>query len=89
MDVWTRHMSGPGEMQRREKTMAGFTTTSRELSLHEMLADPIVQTVMARDGVTKQDVEALIETVRDKMAGRQMEEHESGHQESGPIAFEG
>ena len=36
--------------------MAGFTTTTRELSLQEMLADPIVQTVMAHDGVTKQDV---------------------------------
>lgn len=27
--------------------MAGFTTTTRELSLQEMLADPIVQTVRA------------------------------------------
>ncbi len=69
--------------------MAGFTTTTRELSLQEMLADPIVQTVMARDGVTKQDVEALIETVRDRMAGRQMEEHETGHWESGTITFNG
>ncbi len=58
--------------------MTGFTTTTSELSLQEILADPIVQTVMARDGVTKQDVEALIETVRDRMAGRQMAEHETG-----------
>ncbi len=57
--------------------MAGFTTTRRELSLHEMLADPIVQTVMARDGVTKQDVEGLIETVRDKLVGRPAE-HPTG-----------
>jgi hypothetical protein len=83
MDVLTRHMSGLGKMQRREKIMTGFTTTSRELSLHEMLADPIVQTVMARDGVTKQDVEALIETVRDKLVGRPAEhltgdEHPTG-----------
>ncbi|MFQ5776214.1 MAG: hypothetical protein ACE5GS_16985 [Kiloniellaceae bacterium] len=68
--------------------MAGFTTTTRELSLQEMLADPIVQTVMARDRVTKQDVEALIETVRDRMAARRMEEHETGRYESGAIAFE-
>ena len=58
--------------------MTGFTTTTRELSLQEMLTDPIVETVMARDGVTKQDVEVLIETVRDRMAGRQMAEHETG-----------
>lgn len=62
--------------------------TDRELSLPEMLADPIVQTVMARDGVTKQDVEALIETVRERMAGRQMEKHETGRHESGAIGFE-
>jgi hypothetical protein len=43
-------------MQRREQTVAGFTTTTRDLSLQEMLADAIGQTVMARDGVTKQDV---------------------------------
>ena len=68
--------------------MAGFTTTIRVLSLQEMLADPIVQTVMARDGVTKHDVEALIETVRDRMAVRQMGEHETGRHESATIAFE-
>ena len=63
--------------------MTGFTTTTRELSLQEMLADPIVQTVMARDGVTKQDVEDLIVVVRDRMAGRQMEDHETSRHESG------
>ena len=52
-----------------------------------MLADPIVQTVMAHDGVTKQDVEDLIVAVRDRMAGRQMAEHETGRHESGAIAF--
>jgi hypothetical protein len=50
----------------------------RELSLPEMLADPIVQAVMARDGVTKQDVEGLIGAVRGRMAGRQMDQHETG-----------
>ena len=78
-----------GEMQQREQTMAGFTRTTREFSLQEMLADPIVRTMMARDGVTKQDVEGLIGAVRDRMAGRQMEEHETGRHESGAIAFEG
>ncbi len=55
----------------------------RELSLPEMLADPIVQTVMARDGVTKQDVEGLIVAVRDRMTGRHMEDHETNRHESG------
>ena len=76
-------------MQEREQKMVDFTTTTTELSLQEMLADPIVQTMMARDGVTKQDVEGLIETVRDRMAGRQMAEHKTGRQETNPIAFEG
>ena len=53
-----------------------------ELSLPEMLADPIVQMVMARDGVTKQDVEGLIGAVRDRMAGRQMAKHETSRHES-------
>ena len=51
-----------------------MTTLSRpvdkELSLSEMLADPIVQAVMARDGVTDEDVEGLITTMRDKLAER-------------------
>lgn len=61
----------------------------RELSLPEMLADPIVRAVMVRDGVTKQDMEGLIGAVRDRMAVRQMEDHEAGRWESGSIAFEG
>ena len=69
--------------------MAGFTTTTRELSLQEMLADPIVQTVMTRDGVTKEDVAGLLATVRGRMAARQMAEHETGRHASGPTALEG
>ena len=62
---------------------SAHSNPDRELSLPEMLADPIVQMVMARDGVTKQDVEGLFVAVRDRMAGRQMEEHESDRHESG------
>jgi hypothetical protein len=54
-----------------------------------MLADPIVRAVMARDGVTEQDVEDLIGAVRDRLASRQMEKHETGRRGSGIIAFEG
>ena len=42
----------------------------RELSLAEMLADSIVQAVLARDGVTKEEVEDLIGAVRTKRASR-------------------
>jgi hypothetical protein len=35
-----------------------------ELTLDEMLADPIVQTLMRRDGVEPQDVRAVIADVR-------------------------
>ncbi len=55
----------------------------RELSLPEMLADPIVQMVMARDGVAKQDVGGLIGEMRDRMAGRHMAEHKTSRHESG------
>jgi hypothetical protein len=54
-----------------------------------MLADPIVQTVMARDGVTKQDVEGLVGAMRDRMAAKQMEDHEIGRHESGTVAVNG
>ena len=61
----------------------------RELSLPEMLADPIVRAVMAHDGVTKCDLESLIASVRYRMAGRQMEQHENGRRGSESIAFNG
>jgi len=54
-----------------------------------MLADPIVRAVMARDGVTRRDLEGLIGSVRYRMAARQMKRHETGRRGSGPIAFEG
>lgn len=46
------------------------TQLDRELSLAEMLADPIVQAVLARDGVTKEEVEDLIGAIRPKLASR-------------------
>jgi hypothetical protein len=68
--------------------MTGLTTTTTAPSLQEMLADPIVQAVMIRDGVTKEDVTGVLATVRARMAVRQMEEHETGRHESTPIDFE-
>jgi hypothetical protein len=41
-----------------------------EPSLSEMLADPIIQTIMARDGVAGDEMAALINTVRSRLAGK-------------------
>jgi len=41
-----------------------------EPSLSEMLADPIVQTIMARDGVASDEMAALIGTIRSRLAGK-------------------
>lgn len=40
----------------------------REPSLTEMLADPIVRAVMARDGITKDELKGLIGAVQGKLA---------------------
>ena len=44
-------------------------TSRTEPSLSEVLADPIVRTVMVRDGVTKEEIDGLIQAVRDKLVG--------------------
>ena len=62
--------------------MAGFTTTDGELSLREMFADPIVQTMMDLDGVTKEDVTGLLRAMRERMANRADGHHKSGHAQS-------
>ena len=41
----------------------------RELSLREMLADPIVQYLMARDGITRGEPDGFIDTMQGKLAG--------------------
>lgn len=48
-------------------------TSWEELSLREMLADPIVHAVMARDGVTEREVKELIGALGERMAGRQID----------------
>jgi len=57
--------------------MAGFTTTDGELSLREMFADPIVQTMMDLDGVTKEDVTGLLRAMRKRMASGADEHHKA------------
>ncbi len=67
----------PSEMQRGEQSMAGFTKTDGAPSLQEMLADPIVQTMMDNDGVTKEDVTGLLRSMRERMANRADEHHKT------------
>lgn len=76
-------------MKEREHKMTDLTTSTGELSLQEMLGDPIVQTMMDRDGITKQDVENLFETVREKMAGRCLAKREAGYHKFDVSALEG
>ena len=57
--------------------MADFTTTDGELSLREMFADPIVQTMMDLDGVTKEEVTGLLRAMRERMASRADEHHKA------------
>lgn len=68
--------------------MTGFATPTRELTFPEMLADPIVQTMMAHSGTTKRDLEDLIGVVRGRMAERRAEERRTGGRVPGPAAVD-
>lgn len=46
--------------------MSRVSMNTKEITLREMLAEPIVQTIMARDGVKSEEVEGLMRTARDK-----------------------
>ena len=58
-----------------------------EISLPEILADPIVQSVMAGDGITKEEVERLVGTVRGKLASIQSEARQARRLGLGAIAL--
>lgn len=49
--------------------MAELETAMRKPSLREMLAEPIVRTVMARDGVRERDVVTVLTKARLGMTG--------------------
>jgi hypothetical protein len=53
-----------GAIMERDWRRAGV-----ELALHEVMAEPIVHLVMRRDGLTPEDVWALVEEVRRRQAG--------------------
>ena len=69
--------------------MTDFTTASAELSLQEMLAEAMVETRVAREGVTRQEVEGRMEAMREGTAGRRVAGHETGRHGFSPLAFEG
>ena len=80
--------------QSKKSPLPGITTMTthsgpadKELSLSEMLADPIVRAVMARDGVTDGDVEGLITTLRDKLAERRTKGRQSNSPMTGAASF--
>lgn len=62
---------------------------ARELSLTEMLSEPIVQTVMARDGFTRRDLQALIGVAREGKGVRRRLEDEADCQQRGEITPKG
>lgn len=41
-----------------------------EPSIKELLDDPVIEAVMARDGVRRKELEHLIDDVRGRLAGR-------------------
>ena len=62
---------------------------NRELSLPEMLADPMVQAVMTRDGVTKAELESLIGAVANKLGGGRLGSRNISRQEPAATALGG
>lgn len=58
--------------------MTNSTGTGNEISLSEMFADPIVQTVMERDGVTVRELEDLVTILRIKWHAEERNEHGIG-----------
>ncbi len=57
-------MSTPPKILDSAAPMKSYAVAGVEPALSEVLDDPIVHLVMARDGVTRNDLELLIEWVR-------------------------
>ncbi len=57
-------MSTPPEVPDSAAPMKNYAVAGIEPALSEVLDDPMVHLVMARDGVTRNDLELLIEWVR-------------------------
>lgn len=60
------------------------STRDGELSLPELLADPMVRTLMTRDGVTTAELESLICAIANKLGGGRLGGRNISRQE--PVA---
>ena len=67
--------------------MAIESTRNREPSIQEMLEDPMVQTLMACDGVTKPELENLIDSLANKLNGGRWANSRANRQEPGGITL--
>lgn len=47
--------------------MDGWLRPGAEVSLREMLDDPIVHLLMARDGVSREEIETLVRSLRQRL----------------------
>lgn len=56
-----------------------FLSPRREPQLEEVLADPVVRLVMARDGVTLDDMRDVVSSARARLLFRQMLAAESSY----------
>lgn len=54
-------------IERPRRSRADRFSGHCEPSLHELMTDPILSRLLASDGVAKEDLEALIRTVRNRL----------------------
>lgn len=64
-------MSTPPERLRPNETVRDYAVSGTEPRLSEALGDPGIRLLMARDGVTRGDLELLIQSMwRTRLAGQ-------------------
>ncbi len=64
--------------------MKGSSIVVKKPSVREMLADPIIRAVMARDGVTDREVVTVIAKLRGRTVRSHMNNRQTVRQEFGP-----
>ena len=79
-------MSVPPKVPESAAAMKSYAVAGVEPALSDVLDDPIVHLVMARDGVTRGDLELLIERVRRN--GSAAPDRYVGGDDAGPMKLE-
>ena len=69
------------------RTICPDPKTFRELTLDELLAEPVVRLLLARDGVGEDDVRGLAQGVRETLAHNHRDRHENGRSEISPTSL--